>query len=105
MTDFDDILKKAKKSVGGTPSDPDTAWKEAIGGVIYSLNYLNDLYLDPEQHFIQSIERVRCHKCNRVTYLLNVYDLANKTSSLKFHSSNWTPLSSNTYECDKCHKP
>ena len=105
MTDFDDILKKAKKSVGGTPSDPDTIWKEAIGGVLYALHALNDLYQDPKQHFIQSIERARCHKCSRVTYLLSVFDLVTNTSSLKFHSSSWKAITQTTYECDQCQGP
>lgn len=105
MTDFDDILKKGKKSVSVGVSDPDTVWKEAIGAVIYTLNCLNDLYGDPKKHFVREIERVKCVKCNRATFLITVYDLVSKMSSMSFHASNWTPVTSSTYECDQCHKP
>ena len=107
MTDFDDILKKGKKSVPGIGTvDVDAEWKNTIGYILYSLQYLNDLYGgDHKQHQVQSIEKVRCYKCSEATYLLRLYDLATKSTIMTFHSSDWEAINSSTYICKKCKTP
>lgn len=103
MTDFDDILKKGK-GAAAPAATPKQGWKDAIGVVLYALHNLNILYGDEYASHIHSLEKAKCSRCGRVTYLLTVDDLNGGTHALKFHAGHWKSVNSG-YVCDKCWAP
>lgn len=103
MTDFDDILKKGKDAVAPT-SNPKLDWKDAIGIVLHSLHNLNIMYGDEYKSHIHGLEKAKCTRCGKITYLLTVDDLNGGTVALKFHAGHWKATTSG-YVCDKCWAP
>jgi len=104
MTDFDDILKKGRKSAAPT-GNPKQSWKDAIGVVLYSLHNLNLMYGDEYKNHIHSLEKEKCSRCGRVTYLLTVDNIdGSSIVALKFHAGHWKSVNSG-YVCDKCWAP
>jgi len=103
MVDFDDILKKGKSAINTI--DPRAEWNKRIGGILYELHQLNNLYNDSKTHYVREIKRIKCDKCGVVTFLLTVCDIDDTLKSLDYRLSDWKITKDNIYLCSECQTP
>jgi hypothetical protein len=101
MADFDSILKKGKGAVSST-GKPKTNWENAVGLLLYALQELNNMYGDKKAHFVQKLDKIKCSKCNDVSFTVDVCDMKNNKLVLKFHASDWKTHGTSQYLCGKC---
>lgn len=105
MTQFDDILKKAQKSVTTANSDPRKQWEGHIGSVLFFLDKINEMYSSKLTHHIQSIERVTCKNCKAASYMLVLYDVDHPLTLSKYYVFGWKSAGFGEYLCSNCNKP
>ncbi|MFA5023337.1 MAG: hypothetical protein WC523_00070 [Patescibacteria group bacterium] len=102
MASFDDILKKGKKIPVAAKEQEN--WLSHISSIIQGLCKLNTMYAGkPGEHFVHSIEQVKCLGCQKALYLLVAIDMNDRTSVTKWRLSSWK-MDGDNYYCEDCAK-
>lgn len=102
MSNFDDLLKKAKQGAASTKTEEEK-WKELIATVMYAVHELNNMYSTNKKHNLK-LESTSCNDCGEAMFVLAVRPLDKTNKALRFHKSKWKYIKDHKYLCDKCRK-
>lgn len=103
-TSFDKILKKGQDAAVSNPAKT-TAWQNAIGLILHSLQQFNSIYPDPKNHHV-AVKHICCDQCKLASFILLVRQKDNPKNLVKFHLHDWKVVNNekDKYLCGGCKK-